>query len=182
MDWTEQAPHAAGRVDVLFERLEGDLLAASEERGRPRERQDREWAGRQKMLLGAALVIALVCRVEHDRRLIIGPAAGRDTGVVANARMRAIGGNHKPRGFAPFFNMLNTPFLSYLEAAGYPADSIDMVLCTHLHLDHVGWNTRLEKGKWAPTFRNASGTAWRLGRATRCAESGRRQSQGPDRS
>ena len=35
-----------------------------------------------------------------------------------------------------------------------PAD-IDFVLCTHLHSDHVGWNTRLESGRWVPTFPNA---------------------------
>jgi glyoxylase-like metal-dependent hydrolase (beta-lactamase superfamily II) len=39
--------------------------------------------------------------------------------------------------------------------AGFPPDSIDTVLCTHLHVDHVGWNTRLAGGKWAPTFSNA---------------------------
>ena len=36
-----------------------------------------------------------------------------------------------------------------------PPDSIDTVLCTHLHVDHVGWNTRLVGGKWVPTFANA---------------------------
>jgi glyoxylase-like metal-dependent hydrolase (beta-lactamase superfamily II) len=47
------------------------------------------------------------------------------------------------------------PFLDDLATAGFPADSIDTVLCTHLHVDHVGWNTRLENGKWVPTFQNA---------------------------
>ena len=46
-------------------------------------------------------------------------------------------------------------FLSDLAAAGAPAESVDTVLCTHLHVDHVGWNTRLENGSWMPTFRNA---------------------------
>jgi glyoxylase-like metal-dependent hydrolase (beta-lactamase superfamily II) len=64
-------------------------------------------------------------------------------------------GNHKPRQGPAFFNMLNTPFLEYLGEAGFPPETIDVVLCTHLHLDHVGWNTRLENGKWVPTFPNA---------------------------
>jgi glyoxylase-like metal-dependent hydrolase (beta-lactamase superfamily II) len=46
-------------------------------------------------------------------------------------------------------------FLADLDAAGFAADTIDTVLCTHLHVDHVGWNTRLVDGKWVPTFMNA---------------------------
>ncbi len=46
-------------------------------------------------------------------------------------------------------------FLRDLEEAGHPAPAIDTVLCTHLHVDHVGWNTRLENGRWVPTFANA---------------------------
>ncbi len=46
-------------------------------------------------------------------------------------------------------------FLSDLEAAGFPAESIDVVLCTHLHPDHVGWNTMLVDGRWKPTFPKA---------------------------
>jgi glyoxylase-like metal-dependent hydrolase (beta-lactamase superfamily II) len=42
-----------------------------------------------------------------------------------------------------------------LATAGFPAESIDSVMCTHLHVDHVGWNTRLVNGKWVPTFPNA---------------------------
>jgi glyoxylase-like metal-dependent hydrolase (beta-lactamase superfamily II) len=47
------------------------------------------------------------------------------------------------------------PFLDDLAAAGFPAATIDFVLCTHLHFDHVGWNTRLEDGRWVPSFPNA---------------------------
>jgi glyoxylase-like metal-dependent hydrolase (beta-lactamase superfamily II) len=47
------------------------------------------------------------------------------------------------------------PFLEDLAAAGHPPESIDRVICTHLHVDHVGWNTRLEAGRWVPTFPNA---------------------------
>ena len=63
-------------------------------------------------------------------------------------------GNHKVRS-SPFFNGLDGPFLSRLADAGFPVASIDLVLCTHLHLDHVGWNTRLVDGAWVPTFPNA---------------------------
>jgi glyoxylase-like metal-dependent hydrolase (beta-lactamase superfamily II) len=63
-------------------------------------------------------------------------------------------GNDKPRRNAAW-NELQGSFLADLEAAGFPPDSIDVVLCTHLHVDHVGWNTKLENGKWVPTFPNA---------------------------
>ncbi|MFO1465503.1 MAG: MBL fold metallo-hydrolase [Steroidobacteraceae bacterium] len=63
-------------------------------------------------------------------------------------------GNHKPHPVPPI-NMLDTKFLSALAGMGAPAESIDVVLCTHLHFDHVGWNTRLSNGRWIPTFSNA---------------------------
>jgi len=63
-------------------------------------------------------------------------------------------GNDKTRT-VPMWNELQTSFIEDLEAAGFPPASIDTVLCTHLHVDHVGWNTRLEDGKWVPTFPNA---------------------------
>jgi glyoxylase-like metal-dependent hydrolase (beta-lactamase superfamily II) len=63
-------------------------------------------------------------------------------------------GNDKEREF-PNWSHLQTAFLADLEAAGYPRESIDTVLCTHLHVDHVGWNTMLVDGAWVPTFPNA---------------------------
>ena len=63
-------------------------------------------------------------------------------------------GNDKPRGF-PGWNMLQTSFLADLEQGGFPRNSIDLVLCTHLHVDHVGWNTMLVDGRWVPTFSTA---------------------------
>ncbi len=63
-------------------------------------------------------------------------------------------GNHKDR-HNPGWNKLNTPFLERLEACGCHPDSVDFVMCTHLHVDHVGWNTKLENGRWVPTFKNA---------------------------
>lgn len=64
-------------------------------------------------------------------------------------------GNGKTNRSVPVWNGLDKPFLDDLAAAGYPADTIDTVLCTHLHVDHVGWNTQLIDGKWVPTFTNA---------------------------
>jgi glyoxylase-like metal-dependent hydrolase (beta-lactamase superfamily II) len=64
-------------------------------------------------------------------------------------------GNHKSRKHRPKWDMMNTPYLARLKAAGVTPDQIDMVMCTHLHVDHVGWNTQLENGRWVPTFKNA---------------------------
>jgi glyoxylase-like metal-dependent hydrolase (beta-lactamase superfamily II) len=50
---------------------------------------------------------------------------------------------------------LDTPFLDDLAAAGFAREDVDTVVCTHLHFDHVGWNTMLVDGKWVPTFPNA---------------------------
>jgi glyoxylase-like metal-dependent hydrolase (beta-lactamase superfamily II) len=64
-------------------------------------------------------------------------------------------GNDKQGRRIPHWNDRDGPFLADLAAAGFPAESIDTVLCTHLHVDHVGWNTRLVDGKWVPTFPQA---------------------------
>ena len=83
-------------------------------------------------------------------------------------------GNDKPRAM-PFWDRMQTSFLADLEAAGFPRAPIDAVVCTHMHIDHVGWNTMLvdasegdslpgatpacgegQDGKvWVPTFPNA---------------------------
>ena len=64
-------------------------------------------------------------------------------------------GNDKERHI-PAWNNLQTKFLEDLERAGYKTTDIDTVLCTHLHTDHVGWNTKLDNGRWVPTFPNAN--------------------------
>jgi glyoxylase-like metal-dependent hydrolase (beta-lactamase superfamily II) len=69
-------------------------------------------------------------------------------------------GNDKQNRRIPTWNNLQGPFLADLAAAGYPRESIDTVLCTHLHVDHVGWNTMLVDGTngtktWVPTFPKA---------------------------
>ena len=63
-------------------------------------------------------------------------------------------GEHK-RLAADILSHLVTGFLDTLKAAGAGPDDIDAVLCTHLHFDHVGWNTRLVDGEWRPTFPKA---------------------------
>ena len=64
-------------------------------------------------------------------------------------------GNDKQNRAVPTWNFRQGSFLEDLAAAGYPPETIDTVLCTHLHVDHVGWNTRLVDGRWVPTFPNA---------------------------
>ncbi len=64
-------------------------------------------------------------------------------------------GNDKTRPSRPAFANLQTDYLGRLAAAGCTPEDVDFVMCTHLHWDHVGWNTRLVDGAWVPTFANA---------------------------
>ena len=64
-------------------------------------------------------------------------------------------GNDKQGRAIPNWNGLQTTFLTDFENAGFARESIDTVLCTHLHVDHVGWNTMLVEDEWVPTFPNA---------------------------
>ena len=64
-------------------------------------------------------------------------------------------GNDKERGGNKNVHMRKGSFLNDLASLGVSPDSVDFVMCTHLHVDHVGWNTRLEGGRWVPTFPNA---------------------------
>jgi len=65
-------------------------------------------------------------------------------------------GEHKQRpARADWHNRASTRYLANLKACGCTPDDVDIVMCTHLHADHVGWNTRLENGQWVPTFPNA---------------------------
>ena len=57
-------------------------------------------------------------------------------------------GNDKQRSY-PKWNLMQTNFLSRLEAAGCALESVDTVLCTHMHVDHVGWNTMKVDDKWS---------------------------------
>ncbi|MCB2109026.1 MAG: MBL fold metallo-hydrolase [Rhodobacteraceae bacterium] len=64
-------------------------------------------------------------------------------------------GNDKHRPMLPEWHLRKGSYLDDLAAAKLPADSITHVFCTHLHADHIGWNTKLVNGKWVPTFPNA---------------------------
>jgi glyoxylase-like metal-dependent hydrolase (beta-lactamase superfamily II) len=64
-------------------------------------------------------------------------------------------GNHKSRPSRPMWHHRNGPYLERLREAGVAPESVDFVMCTHLHVDHVGWNTQLVNGHWVPTFPNA---------------------------
>jgi glyoxylase-like metal-dependent hydrolase (beta-lactamase superfamily II) len=65
-------------------------------------------------------------------------------------------GNDRQRdGNFAYYNQLQTDYLGNLARYGMGPEDIDVVLCTHLHFDHIGWNTRLENGRWVPTFPNA---------------------------
>jgi glyoxylase-like metal-dependent hydrolase (beta-lactamase superfamily II) len=89
--------------------------------------------GRLKMSIHALVVET------PSRRIIVDTCLGNDKG---NRRI-------------PTWNNLQTSFLADLVAAGYARETIDTVICTHLHVDHVGWNTMLVDGSWVPTFPNA---------------------------
>jgi glyoxylase-like metal-dependent hydrolase (beta-lactamase superfamily II) len=75
---------------------------------------------------------------QADRRILVDPCVG-------NGRTR----------FLPNWHMQEFDFMERFAAAGFTPDSVDIVLHTHLHADHVGWDTRLQNGSWTPTFTNA---------------------------
>src|SRR3984893_1597620 len=65
-------------------------------------------------------------------------------------------GNDKPRPARPKWNMkTDDTYVRAVKTAGFSFGDIDYVMCTHLHVDHVGWNTRLDNGRWVSTFPNA---------------------------
>ena len=65
-------------------------------------------------------------------------------------------GDHKERPYAPLWSHRESGFLGNLAAAGIRAEDVDIVINTHLHNDHVGWNTVLHERRWIPTFPNAT--------------------------
>jgi glyoxylase-like metal-dependent hydrolase (beta-lactamase superfamily II) len=65
-------------------------------------------------------------------------------------------GNGKTRPASPRLHMLNTDYLKRLAGAGVTPTDVDTIILTHLHVDHVGWNTFWDGGRWAPTFPNAT--------------------------
>ena len=91
---------------------------------------------------GAALIFSI-----HNYLIELG-----DTVVVVDT----CSGNHKNRPLFPDLHMLDTDYLTHLKHAGFDPEDVDIVINTHLHLDHCGWNTRLINGTWQPTFSNAT--------------------------
>jgi glyoxylase-like metal-dependent hydrolase (beta-lactamase superfamily II) len=65
-------------------------------------------------------------------------------------------GNDKDRPTIPVLDHLAVPYLERLASAGVAPEAVDIVLMTHVHADHVGWNTRLREGQWVPTFPKAT--------------------------
>lgn len=103
---------------------------------------------------GHALLSLHVWLVRHLGRTIL-----IDTGA----------GNDKRRPQQMVLDHLNNPLLERLAVAGVGPDDVDHILHTHIHSDHVGWNTSLVDGEWVPTFPNAevicSDLEWRYGTA-----------------
>ena len=99
-----------------------------------------EWLKPHFMTEEGRLIMSIHALVVEtpDRRMVIDTCIGND-------KQRAI----------PNWTNLQGPFLKDMAEAGYPVESIDTVMCTHMHVDHVGWNTMLVDGKWVPTFTNA---------------------------
>ena len=64
-------------------------------------------------------------------------------------------GNDKDRPLRPMWHRQQTPFLERMRTAGVAPEDVDIVMCTHMHADHVGWNTQLVDNRWVPTFPNA---------------------------
>ncbi|MFT7650132.1 MAG: glyoxylase-like metal-dependent hydrolase (beta-lactamase superfamily II), partial [Candidatus Poriferisodalaceae bacterium] len=102
----------------------------------------------------------------HD--WVVGPFADADTGEIRlsintyalevgdeKIIVDTCGGNNKVRPGSPKLHMQQTDYLERLAAAGFAPEEVTTVLCTHLHVDHVGWNTVLAGDVWTPTFPNA---------------------------
>jgi glyoxylase-like metal-dependent hydrolase (beta-lactamase superfamily II) len=94
--------------------------------------------------------------MDHDTQLVL---VSVHTWLVQTPRSTILidtcNGNYKQRPGMPDMGNLETPWLDRLAAAGVKPEDVDYVICTHLHLDHVGWNTSLVNGQWVPTFPNA---------------------------
>jgi glyoxylase-like metal-dependent hydrolase (beta-lactamase superfamily II) len=88
--------------------------------------------------MGLNLFIQAFVLESSGARLLIDPCVG-------NGRRRSLAA----------LSMLQTRFIDRLRESGFPPESIDIVICTHMHFDHLGWNTTSTNGQWVPTFPNA---------------------------
>jgi glyoxylase-like metal-dependent hydrolase (beta-lactamase superfamily II) len=114
------------------------------------------FVGFDRRLLGPHLdwLVPSHYSLEHDR-LITSVHSWLIRTVRHTVLLDSCAGNHKDRPGSPRFHQLDTPYLQLLREAGAEPEDIDFVLCTHLHSDHIGWNTMLRDGRWVPTFPNA---------------------------
>lgn len=92
--------------------------------------------------------------VDDDDRVVISVHALVVESAGTTIVVDTCAGNDHPVPFDDW-NELSTDFLSRFGTAGFDPVAVDVVACTHLHFDHVGWNTRLVDGRWVPTFPNA---------------------------
>jgi len=127
--------------------------------------QESEWPGRAVdfLLLGVTQEDFLLTRTSRDERFV-NVAEGLlrmsfHSLVVRTPQgillVDTCVGNHKERLMLPEWHLQTFPYIERLQQVGLTPDDIDFVCCTHLHADHVGWNTQLESGQWQPTFKNA---------------------------
>jgi len=107
---------------------------------RPEEVTAIAWAQPDFAGAGGELTLAVQALLVRTptRRIVVDTCMGND-------KTRTGGAGHQ----------LSTDLLARLEAEGFGREAVDTVLCTHLHIDHVGWNTCLENGRWVPTFPRA---------------------------
>jgi glyoxylase-like metal-dependent hydrolase (beta-lactamase superfamily II) len=117
--------------DWLFANINDEVIAAS-----------RDWLDERYIEPGTGRMI-----LSHHSFVV---RTGRWTALVDTCC-----GNHKPRPRVPVWDQLNQPYLENMRTLGVHPEEIDFVMCTHLHVDHVGWNTQLVDGRWVPTFPNA---------------------------
>ncbi|MGH8261805.1 MAG: MBL fold metallo-hydrolase [Steroidobacteraceae bacterium] len=136
--WKIGAVEVARIVEVNA--FEDDMKMLLPQEGTPEFVQQLKWLAPRFATPAGRMLISFQCFVlrSRDRRVMVDTCIGAD----------------RQREFPVFCN-LKTTFLEDLKAAGYPPDTVDTVLCTHLHFDHVGWNTHLVNGRWVPTFPNA---------------------------
>src|SRR5262245_5809431 len=94
--------------------------------------------------------------IDHDSKVILCVQSYLVRTPHHNILIDACVGNHKPRPTRPAWHMMKSDrYEKNLAATGLGVGDIDYVMCTHLHADHVGWNTRLDNGRWVPTFPKA---------------------------
>jgi glyoxylase-like metal-dependent hydrolase (beta-lactamase superfamily II) len=109
--------------------------------------ENEDWLTPDFLIPSGATTMEHTCRVAMQTWVL--RSGGRtillDTGI----------GNHKERPYIPSWSHLDTGYLANLAAVGVAPDDVDIVVNTHLHVDHVGWNTRLDGRTWVPTFKNA---------------------------